>query len=125
MEGVFATKLLSHGVPSLFHLLSCYVNSLTKGTDIGADGEPLVIVFKLEKRRPLEELHGRRGPGSNIRCSAVVCDGKIKLRICFYDASCFRSVFFFKNNSRSFVYRSCKLLYHQCRILTSSSRKLF
>lgn len=44
MESVFATKLLSHGVPSLFHLLSCCVNSLTKGTDIGADGEPLVIV---------------------------------------------------------------------------------
>ena len=77
MENVFATKLLSHGVPSLYHLLSCCVNSLTKGTDIGADGEPLVIVFKIEKRRPLEELHGRRGPGSNIRCSRLSAAGRL------------------------------------------------
>ena len=53
MESVFATKLLSHGVPSLFHLLSCCVNSLTKGTDVVADGEPLLIVFKIEKRSHL------------------------------------------------------------------------
>ena len=76
MESVFATKFLSHGVPSLFHLLSCCVNSVTKVTDIGADGEPLVIVFKVEKRRPLEELHGRRGPGSNIRCSRLSGAGR-------------------------------------------------
>ena len=76
MESVFATKL-SHGVPSLFHLPSCCVNSLTKGTDIGADGEPLVIVFKIEKRRPLEELHGRREPGSNIRCSRLSAAGRL------------------------------------------------
>ena len=77
MESVFATKLLSHGVPSLFHLLSCCVNSLTKVTDIGADGEPQVIVFKVKKRRPLEELHGRRGPGSNIRCLRLSATGRL------------------------------------------------
>ena len=52
-----------------------------------------IRVFKIEERGRLEERHGRRGPGSDIRVFTVVRGGKIKLRICFYDASCFCSVF--------------------------------
>ena len=34
-------------------------------------------VFKIEERGRLEERHGRRGPGSNIRCSRSSAAGKL------------------------------------------------
>ena len=36
-----------------------------------------IRVFKTEKRGRLEERHGRRGPGSNIRCSRYSAAGKL------------------------------------------------
>ena len=49
---------------------------------------------------------------------AVVRDGKIKLRICFYDASCFRSVFstprkLFIGHASGFITDAEFLLFHQ------------
>ena len=34
-------------------------------------------VFKIEERGRIEERHGRRGPGSNIRCSRSSAAGKL------------------------------------------------
>ena len=36
-----------------------------------------IRVFKIEERGRLEERHGRRGPGSNIRCSRSSAAGKL------------------------------------------------
>ena len=38
---------------------------------------PVIRVFKIEERGRLEERHGRRGPGSNIRCSRSSAAGKL------------------------------------------------
>ena len=40
-------------------------------------GLPYNRVFKIEERGRLEERHGRRGPGSNIRCSRSSAAGKL------------------------------------------------
>ena len=36
-----------------------------------------IRVFKIQERGRLEERHGRRGPGSNIRCSRSSAAGKL------------------------------------------------
>ena len=113
------------GAIGRFHMI---VSIASKVRDAGSSA--MLWVLKIEKRARLEERHGRRRPGSNIRCSRSAAAGKLSYefafttRVVFVQFSRHRNGFF-KNNSRSFVYRSCRRLYHRCRILTSTSRKLF
>ena len=71
-------KFTTNKPPCLFFrcLLSCETSLLMLKIDILMSHTMDIRVFKIEERGRLEERHGRRGPGSNIRCSRSSAAGK-------------------------------------------------